>query len=222
MIIQPRVERLDPAMIEEFRHIDPATIGHIWHYGFMDPAIRPLYKKIKVVGPAVTLKLPSLDATLCHKVLEIAAPGDVVVIDRCGDTRHACWGEMVALCAKIKGLAGAIIDGAATDVLEIETMGFPVYARTISALTTELLGIDGEINTPIQCGGVTVMPGDLIVADDNGIVVIPPEKAATVLALAKPRQEREKTVREQILQGTLLPQISGVDAIIERMQKEGK
>ncbi|RMF85136.1 MAG: RraA family protein [Nitrospinota bacterium] len=218
MIINPRVTRIEATLVEEFRHIDPATIGHLWHYGFMDPAIRPLYRRVRVVGPAVTLKIPALDSTLCHKVLDIAEPGDVIVVDRCGDTRHACWGEMVTLGAKMRGVAGAIIDGAVTDVLEIEEMRFPVYARTVSALTTKLLGIDGEINTPVQCGGVTVMPGDLIVADDNGIVVIPPEQAATLLPVAKAKQEQEGPVREKLRQGIPLAQISGAEELVRQME----
>ncbi|UCD70449.1 MAG: RraA family protein, partial [Syntrophobacterales bacterium] len=180
----------------------------------MSCSLRPAFDDIKLVGPAVTVRIPSIDSTLCHKVTEIVEEGDVIVIDRCGDNTYACWGGVTTLAAKIRGAAGTIVDGPITDILEIRQHKFPVYYRCISALTTKLLGIDGEINTTIQCGGVTVHPGDLIVGDANGIVIVSPDETEYILEEALRRQEREKQLIRRLKEGELLPHITGVDKLI--------
>lgn len=214
-IINDRVSSPDSELIELLKKVEPATVGHFRHHGFMAPAIRPLLKGLKVVGPAVTVRTPGADSTVVHKVMEIAQQGDVVVIDRCGDTNHACLGGGVALAAHCRGLAGCIIDGPATDIDEIEEMNFPVYATGLSPITTKLLGFGGEINTVIQCGGVTVHPGDLIVADNNGVVVLRPDEARAVAEKAIGMQEAEVTLLEQIKAGQTLSSLSRANAIIE-------
>jgi len=214
MIIKERVSKIPRKIIKKYREIEPATIGHIKNFGFMSCSLRPAFDDFKIVGPAVTVRIPSIDSTLCHKVIEVVEEGDVVVIDRCGDTTYACWGGVTTLAAKLQGAAGAIVDGAITDILEIREHTFPVYYRCISALTTKLLGIDGEINTTIQCGGVTVHPGDLIVGDINGVVVVSPDEVEYVLEEALRRQEREKELIRRLKGGELLPHITGVDKLI--------
>ena len=140
-------------MIEKFLEVDPATVGHMRNFGFMSSSFKAAFDDIELVGPAITLRLPSMDSTLCHKVMEMVEKRDVIVIDRCSDQMFACWGGITTLAAKLRGAAGAIVDGAITDLQEIREHRFPVYYRYTSALTTKLLGIDGEINTPVQCGG---------------------------------------------------------------------
>jgi 4-hydroxy-4-methyl-2-oxoglutarate aldolase len=213
-IINERAPEPSRDLLEMLKYVEPATVGHFKHCGFIDPSIRPLVKNSKVVGPAVTVRSPGADSTVVHKVMEIVLPGDVIVIDRCGDTVHACWGGAVTLAAQMKGVAGGIIDGPATDIDEITEIGFPIYSRGLSAITTKLLGFGGEINTAIQCGGVTVHPGDFIVADNNGILVLQPDKAKAVAERALVMQEREKPLLEQLRKGGSLPEISGANAII--------
>ena len=213
-IIKERSKDPDPGLIKLLKDVEPATVGHFRHHGFIDPAIRPILKDVKVVGPALTVKTPGADSTVVHKVMELAKPGDVLVIDRCGDQKHACWGGMVTLSAHLKGLAGGIVDGPATDVDEIEELGFPLYCRGLSAITTKLLGFGGEINTVVQCGGVTVEPGDLIVADRNGIVVLKPSEAEEVATKALAMQEAEKTLAQELRNGKSLPSLSRANAII--------
>jgi 4-hydroxy-4-methyl-2-oxoglutarate aldolase len=213
-IIKERVARCSPDLIEMFRKVEPATIGHILHEGFMDYTLRCLVKGAKVVGPAVTVKTAGADSTVLHKAMEIAKKGDVVVVDRCGDMRHACWGGVVTLAASLRGIAGGIIDGLATDGEEIENVGFPLYCKGITALTTKLLGYGGEINTVIQCGGVVVNPGDLIVADSNGILVLDPEAARPLGERALAMQEQEKGLIARLEKGEFLPQITAADSLI--------
>lgn len=213
-IIKERVNRCNPDLIEMFRNIETATLGHILHEGFMDYTIRCIIKGAKVVGPAFTIKTAGADSTVVHKAMEIVEKGDVVVVDRCGDMRHACWGSVVTLAASVRGVAGGIIDGLATDGEEIEKVGFPLYCKGITALTTKLLGYGGEINTVIQCGGVVVKPGDLIVADSNGILVLDPEIAKPLGEKALEMQEREKGLIARLKNGESLPKITAADSLI--------
>lgn len=181
----------------------------------MSPQIKPIFPNVKVVGPAFTVKISANDSTLLHKTMGLVEPGDVVVVDRMGDTVHACTGEVVVLAAKLKGVAGIIVDGPATDVKEITEMGVPVFATGLSAVTTKLVGLDGEINTTIQCGGATVNPGDLIFADDNGVLVIAPKDAERLLEMAEISEEKEVGIKEKLYNGHLLPDLSGADRLIQ-------
>jgi len=214
MIIKDRINTLSKDLIERFKAVEPPTVGHFRHHGFMNPRIRPLFPEAAMVGPAVTVKTPANDSTMVHRVLQMAEPGDVIVVDRCGDTVHACWGGVVTVAAHLKGIAGTVIDGVATDLLEIMELKFPVYCTGTSAVTTKILGLDGEINTPVQCGGVIVHPGDLVAADANGVLVIPPDEVKGVMEEALKRQEREETVIQRLRAGEYLADISMANQII--------
>lgn len=215
MIINKKVEKVNKDIIERYREVEPATIGHFRNFGFMSSALKPAFDEIKLVGTAVTLRIPSMDSTLCHKIIEIAGEGNVIVIDRCGDSEYACWGGVVTLAAKQRNISGVVVDGAITDIVEIKKERFPLYYKRVSPLTTKLLGIDGEINTTIQCGGVVVNPGDLILGDANGIAVISPEDAEVVLEEALRRQKEEEGLIKRIKEGELLAHLSGADSLIK-------
>ncbi|MBA7523604.1 4-carboxy-4-hydroxy-2-oxoadipate aldolase [subsurface metagenome] len=215
MIINKKVEKINKDIIERYKEVEPATIGHFRNFGFMSSALKPIFDEIKLVGTAVTLRIPSMDSTLCHKILEIADEGNIIVVDRCGDSEYACWGGGVTLAARQRHISGAIIDGAITDIIEIKKEKFPIYYRSVSALTTKLLGIDGEINTTIQCGGVVVNPGDLILGDANGVVVISPKDAEFILKKALKMQKDEEKLVEKIKEGEMLAHLSGADDLIK-------
>ena len=203
-VVNPRVPRISTALVAAYRSLPPATIGHILNDGFMDPAIRPVWKRIRLAGPAITVTLPSNDNYLNREAIRQAEPGDVIVMVRTGADQHACWGEMTSLNAKVKGVAGVIIDGCITDIVEIEDMGFPAFARGISAVLGRRVGRDGEINTPVSCGGVVVHPGDLIVGDDNGIVVMAPEVAERILPDVQKAEDRAPAIRDLLLAGNFI------------------
>lgn len=198
-------------LLERLGKIVPATLGHLYTFGFVDSAIRPLSGSavLRVLGRAITVRAYGTDSSVVHAAIDVCQPGDVLVIDRGGDTRCACWGEMTSLAAKVKGIAATIVDGAATDIAEILAMGYPVYARAISAFTSSAKGNQGDINVDIACGGVVIHPGDVVLADENGIVVLPPEGIEAALVLAEPRQAREVWMREQLLAGRPLSELSG-------------
>lgn len=195
LTVQPAIERVSKHFVEQYRHIAPATLGHKTGIRFMHSAIKPVFPGARLVGPAVTVYAPGMDVGILTKLEEVIQPGDVIVVDRGGDYEHACIGEIRALRHIRLGVAGWIVDGAITDVLEIREMRFPVFSRTVSALVGQPLNVDGYINDVIQCGGVPVRPGELIVADDNGIAVLSEEEAQRYLADALAAEEREKALR---------------------------
>jgi 4-hydroxy-4-methyl-2-oxoglutarate aldolase len=211
--------RPDPKIVDALRTIEPATLGHVLFFGFMDPAIRPVYRRVNVVGPALTLRVPGPDGTAVHYALSLIRPGDVLVIDRGGDASYACFGEMTAREARKRGAAGVIVDGLVTDILQMEEIGVPVYARGASARTGRVLGLGGEINTPVTCGGVGVRPGDLIHADDNGILVIPIEEAAGAVEVGLQREARSDQVRAWIEDGKALADFSGARRLVDDGRK---
>lgn len=200
--INKRVETITRAIIEAFEKIGVGDIGHILEASsFMDPGIKPVYRDVKLVGPAFTAKMLPGDSSLNRKVIELAEPGDVIVLDCSGDIRHACWGGAVTLFCKVKGVAGLIVDGCITDSLEITDMKWPVFARGTSGLVGRRQDKGGGINIPVSCGGVVVRPGDLIVADDDGIAVIDPDDSEELLEKLYDRFRDIPPIRKWIADG---------------------
>ncbi|TVR47901.1 MAG: RraA family protein [Rhodobacteraceae bacterium] len=201
--------------LELLAQAETATIGHFRQIGFMDIALRPLRPDQKVVGTAVTLALPSIDSSMLHHALSETRRGDILVIDRLQDRRFACLGGGVALAAVAAGVAGVIIDGPCTDVSEILEAGLPVWARGVSPITTRMTQIGGALNIPISCGGAVVLPGDAILADESGIVVLRPEEVASTASEAIGRQERGAGRQRQIRAGDVrIGDLSGASARI--------
>jgi 4-hydroxy-4-methyl-2-oxoglutarate aldolase len=216
VVVNPRVESTVPTdLIAQLRQIAPATIGHMLEHEFMDPELRPIISRFNFAGPAVTVRCFGTDSAIVHYAVDIAQPGDVIVIDRLGDRRYACWGGGVTNGAQARGVAGAILDGALTDKVEIEDMRFPVFGRCISPLTTRAPGLTGELNVPVRCGGLIVNPGDIVLADDDGIIVLPPERIADIVRICLPLEERAKARQQQVRDGTPLGEMSGAHARID-------
>ncbi len=210
--IDPRpASTVTAEQIEQLRRIPPATIGHMLDFGFMAGDLRPIGRNrgFALCGPAVTIRTSALDSAVVHHAIDIAEPGDVLVIDRNGDQKHACWGELTSLAAKLRGLAGTIIDGPATDVPEIWEMEYLTFCRGVAPITSRSSGTSGEINTTIHCGGVSVSPGDIILADDNGILVVPADRVAEVIEHCGPRVAYEETIRQRLYAGEKLGEITG-------------
>ncbi|MDR7543784.1 MAG: RraA family protein [Armatimonadota bacterium] len=214
MTINPRVNTLSRELVEAFLTVDPATIGHFIHFGFLDYHIKPLWRPVKIAGPAFTVRTPAMDTTMLHRCYEMLEPGDVLVIDRCGDRAHAGFGGVTAYAAKVRQVAGVVIDGLATDIREIEEYRLPVFAVGLTARTTKMYGTGGDINVPVTVGGVVVRPGDLVVGDDNGVLVLPPEEAPSLLKMAQEAEAREKETKEKLARGIPLTDISGSKRLI--------
>ena len=146
----------------------------------MDARIRPMWKGARLVGPAFTVRTPAGQHRAVMRALESAGPGDVIVIDGAGDVARALWGDRMSLLAQERGIAGVVVDGAVRDVALIEALGFPVFAVT-SVPTAPRTELEGDVDVPIVCADRKVEPGDLIVGDADGVVVLPRASADDVL-----------------------------------------
>lgn len=159
----------------------------------------------KIAGPAVTVQNFEGDWAKPVEAIDVAKPGDVIIIYN-GSSHVAPWGELASLSCINKGIAGVVIDGAVRDIDDIRALGFPVFARNAVPNAGEPKGM-GEINVEITCGGQTIRPGDYIVGDDNGVVVIPKERAYEVARRAMEVMKTEKRIREEIKRGKTLSQV---------------
>jgi regulator of RNase E activity RraA len=199
-------------LIALLRDAEPATIGHFLDFGFMDSGIRATWQVPRIAGTAVTVRCAGTDSTIVHYALGQLRAGDVLVIDRAGDTRYAPVGGGVAFAAKAAGAVGIIVDGVATDISEIRDYGVPVWSRGLSAVTTKRLFDNGEFCVPVQCGGVAVQPGDAILADENGVLVLSPEMIAEAAPRAIAMQKAEGPRLAEVAKGARLPELNGTNA----------
>lgn len=217
--INPLPEPVAADLLRLLEKVETATVGHVLHSGFVDPSIRAVLPDRRVAGTAVTLRIPGPDSTLLHHALGLVRPGDFLVIDHCGDTRHACWGGVVTNAAKAAGVVGAVIDGPATDFSEIRRCEMPLWCRGPSPITTKLLGLEGAFNVAVSVGGQAVMPGDAILADESGVLVLERDQVEAVARRAIEMQEREVSVLERLHGGEKLPAISGASRIVEEVNR---
>lgn len=222
--IAPLPQPVPADVIAALQQIETASIGHLRHTGFMDGGIQAIDPRQKArAGVAVTLALPAMCSTLLHYALSHLRPGDMLVIDRLGDRRHACLGGAVARATRMAGIAGVIIDGPCTDVAEILAEGVPVWCRGVSSVTTRQLDLGGTFNRPVACGGVPVLPGDVVLGDASGVVVLPADEAAGIASTCIAREARVARTMERLLAGEKLGDITrAVDRITARLQQADK
>lgn len=202
--LHPMPEPCDPTLVAALSQVDTSTLGHWRLWGLCDPALRPLAPGMKACGTIVTLALPGPDGALLHEVLSQVRAGDVLVIDRLGDTRHSAVGGVVAAAAALRGLAAIVVDGPVADLPEILAAGLPVWARGTSQRTTRRLGLGGRVNAPVSVGGVVARPGDLALCDGDGVVFLSPAEAARDIELAQYAATREAFIREGLAKGIAL------------------
>ena len=213
-----RIEAMPPQLpaeaLVQLSKVEAATIGHYLHDRFMAPELKPFIEGRRIVGTAVTLSIPGPDSTLLYYAMDRMRPGDVLVIDRAGDNRHACWGGFMATVAKLRKVVGVVIDGQVTDPVEIKAQGVPTWARGVSPITTKLLNLGGAFNLPVSCGGLAVNPGDAVLADDCGIVVLLPAEVAGATKVALADQADEGQWLEKLTAGVALKDMVDVEKMI--------
>lgn len=192
------IPRVEPQLLERIGQFSaPELCDGTIVYNAMDYHIKPMVTTKKIVGQAVTLKLMLGDSLLVTKALSLCKPGDVLVVDGRGSGNNALWGDHRSLVAKHLGLSGVVLDGAFRDIDETEEIGFPIYARAVTC-GSSTKNSNGEINVPIVCGGVCVHPGDIIVGDRNGVVVVPLEYAEQIIAGAQEKADKLKQLTKEI------------------------
>ena len=213
--VTPMPAQSAPALVALLEKCEVATIGHVLHSGFLDREIRAVLPEKRVAGTAVTLRIPHADSTALHYLTKLVRPGDVVVIDRCGDDKHAAWGGVITHAMKMAGVKAGVIDGPATDFSEIHKTDMPMWCRGPSPITTKILGTEGSINVPVSVGGQVIEPGDAVLCDESGVVVLKPATAEAYAKRAIEMQERELVLLERLRKGEWLPDISGATAHVE-------
>jgi regulator of RNase E activity RraA len=192
------------ALLAAFGEASPAQIADCMsRLGAMDAGIRPIWSSPRIIGPALTVWCHSGDNLMLHKALSLAQPGDIVVMNTQGNTANSGFGELLATSAVRMGVCGVILDGAVRDADALQALRLPVYARGLCPNGCNKDGA-GEVGAIIACGGVAVRPGDIIVADRDGVTVVPLEDAADVAALSAAQVEREHKRLAEIERGVLV------------------
>jgi len=186
-----RARKVDPEVVARFRQIPVANVSDSMHRMSAGGArLRPMHKGGRMAGPAFTVKTRPGDNLMIHKALDLADPGDVIVVDAGGDLTNALIGEIMSTYASARGIAGFVIDGAIRDADEIRGNDFPVYAAGVTHRGPYKDG-PGEINVPVAIDGMVIEPGDLILGDGDGILCVPYDATAAVLAAASEKQKVE-------------------------------
>lgn len=211
------VVRPDRKLIEAYRGLGAATVYEAaGRVGSVDPAIKPLARGIRLLGPAITVQCHPRDNLMLHKALQIAQEGDVLVAVTQGYPDAGYWGSLMATSAVARKLGGLAIDGCVRDSAEIIAMGFPVFCRgTCMRGTTK--GILGSVNLPVIFGEVLVNPGDLVMGDDDGMVIVGQKDLERVLAASRKRVDNEREKSAALAAGTSSIELNKLEQVFRSL-----
>lgn len=196
------IERADPETVGALGELGVATVHEAYRRRGLLHGISQVVHGAALSGTAVTCLCYPGDNLMMHAAIEVCEPGDVLVVAVTAPSLHGMLGELVATTCRARGIAGVVLDSGARDVDELREMGYPIFSRGITASGTAKAGL-GYVNTPVSCGGTVVFPGDAVIGDSDGVVVVEREAAAEVLELARRRAEREAASRAKYETGLL-------------------
>jgi 4-hydroxy-4-methyl-2-oxoglutarate aldolase len=205
------------ALFEELRALGAATVYEAQGAkGALDSGVKPLDPATRLVGPALTVDTRPADNLMLHYALLKAKPGDVLVVDAKGFVEAGPWGDVLTAAALKAGIAGLVIHGAVRDAEAIVSMGFPVFCRGLSIKGTGKVHA-GRINVPVCIGDVVIRPGDIVVGDRDGLVIVSPDEMEAVLGSARAREAKEEGFRAAIEKGSSTAELLGLLPTLERM-----
>jgi regulator of RNase E activity RraA len=208
--VNESITRIEPELVARFAAIKMEVVARLPGVRLLDSAIKPLVAAPgwRIAGPALTVALEAPDGLMGAAAVAVARPGDVILVAAEGDCSLAAWGGGLTRSAKVKGVAGVIVDGAAMDSASILDTGVPFFCRT-TTLHYQPSGVPGSVNVDIVCGGAAVAPGDLVMADADGVLIVPRDEAAALIAQAEARHAELLVNKSIIEQGAGLFELRG-------------
>jgi 4-hydroxy-4-methyl-2-oxoglutarate aldolase len=198
-----KIRRPEPEVVNVLRELGVATTHEAQgRTGLMKPHLRPIYSTARAAGAAVTVSSQPGDNLMIHAAVEVCMPGDILIVVPTSESTDGMFGELLAVSCGAHGVVGLIIDAGVRDTVDLFAMEFPVWAKAVSAQGT-VKSSAGSVNVPVVCAGVVVNPGDVVVADSDGCVVVPRERAAEVAGAGRNRVAKEEKTRERLRHGDL-------------------
>jgi 4-hydroxy-4-methyl-2-oxoglutarate aldolase len=202
-VVVRNIQRADASAIATMQNVGVSTVHEaLGRFGLMKPYLRPVWAGAQIAGPAVTVFAQPGDNWMIHVAVEQCQKGDVLVVGCTADNTDGMFGELLATALTARGVKGLIIDAGCRDVRALQEMGFPVWAKAISAKGTVKATL-GAVNVPVVCAGVNVEPGDAVVADDDGVVIVPKKLVLETAQKAQKRHDDEDGKRKQLAAGVL-------------------
>lgn len=202
-VVVRRIERADPDVVDGLGAAGTATVHEaIGRVGFVGPHLRPIQNDVRIGGSAVTVLSHPGDNMMIHAAVEVCQPGDVLVVVNTAASTHGMFGELLATSLQVRGVRGLVIDAGVRDTSELREMGFPVWSQHVSCQGT-VKNTAGSVNVPVVLGGLVVNPGDVVCADDDGVVLVAREDAGWALEQSQSRIDKEAATRERLAAGEL-------------------
>jgi 4-hydroxy-4-methyl-2-oxoglutarate aldolase len=202
-VVVKNIPRTDPEMLDALAEAGVSTVHEAQERtGYIGPNIRPIQDGVSVAGNAVTVSCHPGDNIMIHAAVEVCQPGDLMVVTNTGPSSHGMFGDLLATSLAARGVRGLVMDAGVRDVADLREMGFPVWSQYVSSQGT-VKETPGSVNIPVSISGVTIAPGDVVCADDDGVVVVPHDGVESVLEGARARLEREAAKRERLAAGEL-------------------
>jgi len=208
------IQRVPTDLVRQYHELSSATVYEAsGGKGALSSRIKPISPDMKVCGPIVTVKVRPGDNLMLHKAIYVAQKGDVIVADAGGYMEAGAWGEIMAVAAQAREIAGLVLNGCVRDAQAMSDLGFPVFACGLSIKGTEKISL-GWINHPLNLDNITIQPGDLILGDRDGVVVVQRDEAKEVFEKSVAREEKEKGIKERLRRGESTLHIYGLGDIL--------